>query len=95
MAPWDKRKAKSQRFTLLQLPEQGDRLLFRFPDSSTFNHFVYDDFPQGRNNRAEEAFVDFARPIFVEEVRIHEIRGKMYVAVSFTLNSNLTVWANY
>ena len=95
MAPKSTRKTKSQRYSLLELPEPGECLLFRFPSSLTFKHFVYDDFPEGRKIRADEAFVDFASPIYVEEVRTGEIMGKMFVAVAFMLDSGLTVWTNY
>ena len=80
---------------MVELPEHGDCLLFRFPSRPTFKHFVYDDFPSGRKVRADEAFVDFAEAIYVEEVRTAEIRGKMYVAESFVLSPGLTVWTNY
>ena len=39
--------------------------------------------------------MDFASPIYVESVRTGLIRQKMYVAVSFTTDSNRIVWTNY
>ena len=82
MADRIQRKTKKQRYVPLELLVEGDALLFRYPNSVTFKHFVYDD-------------VDFASPIYVESVRTGLIVEKMFVAVSFTLDSNRTVWTNY
>ena len=95
MADRIQRKTNKQRYVPLELPVEGDALLFRYPNSVTFKHFVYDDFPHGRKIRANEDFVDFGSPIYVESVRTGLIRQKMYVAVSFTTDSNRIVWTNY
>ena len=52
MADRIQRKTKKQRYVPLELPVEGDALLFRYPNSVTFKHFVYDDFPQGRKSEA-------------------------------------------
>ena len=95
MAPKLKRKIKTTSYRLVELPKHGDCLLLRFQNHPTFRHQVYDDFPSGRKVSADEAFVDFSEPIYVEEVRTANIGQKMYVGVSFVLGPGLELWTNY
>ena len=67
---------KSRCYCLEELPKRGDKLMWRFPDSEYFKHFVYDDFPAGRKVREIEASVNFMYPIYVDEVRAAKIDAK-------------------
>ena len=77
------------------LPKRGDTLMWRFPHSEYYKHFVYADFPGGRKVRQTEAYVDFTDPIVVDEVRTAIIDSKMYVAVSFVFGPGLLLWTKY
>ena len=86
-------------------PLVGDTLHFRYPDSPTFRHAVYDDFPHGRRVRAAEAYVDLHGAIWVEEVREAYLRTTrrprgsstrvLFVAVRFTAVNGTVLWSNY
>ena len=89
------RKRKHICLCVEELPKRGDTLMWRFPHSEYYKHFVYDDFPAGRKVRGTEESVDFMEPIYGDEVRTAKIDTKMYVAVSFVLGPGLKLWANY
>ena len=95
----------------MELPVVGQLVRFLYPDDRTFRHGVYDDFPWGNLVRAHVAFVDFNRPVRVEEIREEWFpaprqrggrrrrRGPpqevLYTGIRFTSVNGTVLWTNY
>ena len=78
-------------------PQVGDTLHFKYHASNTFKHKIYTDFPRGRTIKRTELFMDFSRPIVVEEVRRRTIGGSTFVAVAFfyEVGAPELLWTNF
>ena len=93
-----KRKEKKKPVNRLpHIPERGDCFLFRYHNHHTCCHKVYEDFPDGGQVKPDHCFVDFSKPIYVEQVRQATMNGSDYVAVGFVLPEffGVELWTNY
>ena len=86
------------------MPRVGDLVMWCFPDDPIFCHHIYEDFPVGRRIRAWEAFVDFDRPVRVEEVAECFVEKRRtagtpgiihYVAIRFATLNGTVAWTNF
>ena len=93
----NRKKKKNPANNLPDLPKRGDCFLFRYYNHPTFCHTVYEEFPCGVQVKPDHCYVDFSKPIYVEEVRQAEINGNKYVAVSFMMADffGVELWRNY
>ena len=79
----------------IKRPIVGDILMFRYPLSTSFKHYIYSDFPRGRRLSWRYCFMDFRDVVEVLQVKEGWIGRGWIVGIKFLAPDGRHVWTSY